>query len=137
MAKSIYAIARLAELTALPAPAPHPRRSLRDSPPHPRRDSPMDLIERRLSGYGLQVDQYLELYRGMAGKCRICDASVASIIPNRFSPERGRRGPGVGTLQIVRLHGDLTIVCRRCYTGLKLFELSPERLQAAAELCTR
>ena len=97
----------------------------------------MDLVERRLSPYQLTLDQYLDLYRAHNGQCRLCGAIVVSIIPNRFSPERGRRGPGAGTLQLVRLQDELTIVCRRCYTGLRLFELSPERLQAAADLCAR
>lgn len=136
MAKSTYAIARLAELAAAP-PAPHPRRVVRDIPPEPRRDSPIELVERRLSPYQLTLDQYLDLYRAHNGQCRLCGAIARSIIPNRFSPERSRRGPGAGTAQIVRLHDGLTIVCRRCYTGLKLFELSPERLRAAADLCAR
>ncbi len=138
MSEQNYTARRLAEIAAEHAAAAVRlgAEPLRDSPSEPLRDSPQAGIARRLCRYGLTLAEYTALYGEHNGQCRLCHKIVRSIIPDRFDC-RSRRGPGAGTAQLARINERLVLLCRACYTGLRLFELSAERLRQAEELCGR
>lgn len=135
MARSSYAMQRLAEIAAesggISRPAPC------ESPPRKRESDAVSLADRRLASCLLTRPEFEALYQECKGQCRLCGRIVRSLIPGRFDQQTNRRGPGAKVAQVVRLPGGLTLVCRACYTGLRIFDLDADRLREAAELVSR